>query len=319
MKRKILITATNYSRYCAGAKALLESHGFEIVENGFGRPMTFEELKERVSDIYGVVVGVDTWDEEVFKLAPQLKVMARFGVGVDNIDLEKAKEYGIQVTNARGMNANAVAEMAVGLILGITRNIPCLDNSLRRGNWDRFLGKDIAGKKVGLLGFGAIAQLLARKLQGFDVNLYAYDKYPNLQKAEELKVAMTGMEEILRSCDIVSMHLPSSGDTYRIMGKAQFDMMKDGAYFINTARGALVDEKALYDALKAGKLTGAATDVYEEEPAKPENPLFELDNILCTPHTAAETYETYTTVSLATARAILDVSNGKIPENLLNG
>lgn len=319
MKKKILVTATNYSKYCAQAKALLESEGFEIIENEFGRPMTFDELKVRVSDICGVVAGVDTWNEEVFKIAPELKVISRFGVGVDNIDLDKAKEYGIKVTNAKGLNANAVAELAVGLILGIARNIPNLTNSLRNGNWDRFMGRDIAGKSIGLLGFGAIAQGVAKKLQGFDMRIYAYDKYPDLQKAKELNVTMTGMEDILKSCDIVSMHLPSFKETYHIMSKEQFDMMKDGAYFINTARGALVDEKALYEALKTGKLTAAATDVYEEEPAKPTNPLFELENIICTPHTAAETYETYTTVSLITARAIIDVINGKTPDNLLNG
>lgn len=314
-----MTTATNYSKYCAEAKKMLEDNGFEVIENTFGRPLTFSELKEVVHDIDAVVVGVDTWNEDVFKIAPKLKVLARFGVGVDNIDLDKAKEYGIKVTNAKGMNANAVAELAVGLILGAVRNIPYLTRSLRGGNWDRFMGRDIAGKRVGLLGFGAIAQGVAKKLQGFDVKIYAYDKYPNLQKADELGVTMTGMEEIIKTCDVVSMHLPSFKETYHIMGREQFEMMKEGAYFINTARGALVDEKALCEALKTGRLTAAATDVYEEEPVKPSNPLFQLENAICTPHTAGETYETYTTVSIATAQAIIDVFNGRVPENLLNG
>ncbi|RCX08672.1 D-3-phosphoglycerate dehydrogenase [Anaerobacterium chartisolvens] len=319
MGKKVLVTATNYSKYCSQAKILLESEGFEIIENEFGRPMTFDELKLRVPDIYAVVAGVDTWNEEVFRIAPKLKAIARFGVGVDNIDLNKAKDYGIKVTNAKGMNSNAVAELAVGLILGAVRNIPYLTGSLKKGNWDRFVGREIAGKSVGLLGFGSIAQGVAEKLQGFGVKIYAFDKYPNLEKAKDLNVTMTCIEEILKSCDIVSLHLPSFKETYHIMGREQFETMKDGAYFVNTARGALVDEKALYQALKSGKLAGASTDVFEEEPAKPSNPLFELDNMICTPHTAAETYETYTTVSMATAQGIIDVFKGRTPQNLLNG
>ncbi len=297
---------------------MLEGNGFEVVENTYGRPLTFSELERVVFDADAVVAGVDTWNEEVFKIAPKLRVIARFGVGVDNIDLEKAREYGINVTNAKGMNANAVAELTVGLILGAMRNLPNLDSSLRKGNWDRFMGRDLRGKSVGLLGFGVIAQGVAKMLSGFDVSVFAFDKYPNVEKAKELGVILTGMDEILEKCDIVSMHLPSLKETHHIMGKEQFARMKDGAYFINTARGALVDESSLYKALKSGKLTAAATDVYEEEPAKQANPLFELGNIICTPHTAAETYETYTTVSLATAKAVIDVFNGKTPDNLMN-
>jgi D-3-phosphoglycerate dehydrogenase len=125
------------------------------------------------------------------------------------------------------------------------------------------------------------------------------------------------MDEILKTCDIISMHLPSFPETHHIMNDERFGMMKTGSYFINTARGALVDEKALYESLSNGKLAAAAIDVYEEEPVRPDNPLFGLENIICTPHTAAETYEVYTNVSLATAQAIIDVFNGKTPENLL--
>ena len=319
MTGKVLVTVTNYSVNCAKAKKMLEECGFEVIEYKLGRPFTFDEIKEAVHEVVAVIAGADIWNEDVFKIAPNLKVISRFGVGVDNIDLDKARQYGIKVTNAKGMNANAVAELTVGLVLGAIRNLPYLNDSLRKGNWDRFIGRDLKGKNVGLLGFGAIAQGVAKMLKGFDVNVYAFDKYPNLEKAKELCVYMISMEDILKRCDIVSMHLPSLKETYHIMGNKQFAAMKDGAYFINTARGALVDEKALYDALKTGKLAAAAIDVYEEEPAQTTNPLFRLDNIICTPHTAAETFETYTTVSLVTVQAIIDVINGKTPKNFLNG
>lgn len=316
-KKKILVTATNYSKYCGAAKKVLEDAGFEIMENRKGRPLTYDELKDAVGDVSGVVVGVDTWNEEIFNCAPGLKVLARFGVGVDNIDLDAAKERGITVTNAKGQNSNSVAELTVGLILSAMRNVPGFNDSVRQGRWDRFMGRELLGKTVGLLGFGDIARRVAKKLGGFEVKLCAYDKYPDMKKAEELKVNMADMDEVLAGSDVLSLHLPSMKETYHIMNREAFGKMKNGAYLINTARGALVDENALYEALKSGKLTAAAADVFEEEPVKPTNRLLELENLFVTPHTAAETYETYHTVGLVTAKAIMDVFNGKIPDNRL--
>jgi D-3-phosphoglycerate dehydrogenase len=316
-KRKILITATNYSTLCAEAKQLLEDNGCEVIENQLGRPHTFEELKPLVADIDGVVAGVDTWNEEVFRLAPKLKVISRFGVGVDNIDLKKAREYGIQVTNVPGGNANAVAELTVGLILATIRNIPGLHLSAKQGYWDRFVGMELSGRTIGLLGFGNISQMVARKLQGFDVNIIAYDKYPNEARAKEMQVTMASFEEVLRESDVVSMHMPSLQETFKIMSYKQFALMKSSAFFVNTARGALVDEDALYDALHSSRIAGAAIDVYQQEPVSVDNPLFGLNNIITTPHTAAETYETYRKVSLVTAQAVLDVLSGKKPQNML--
>ena len=317
-KKRVLVTATNYSVYCSAAKSLLEANDVEIIENGFGRPMTKEELLAVVSDIDGVVVGVDSWNEEIFAHAPKLQAMARFGVGVDNIDLTAAKEHGIKVTNAKGMNANPVAELTVGMIISSLRNMPAFNSSIREGKWDRFMGRDLSGMTIGLLGFGDIAQRVARKLSGFDVTICAYDLYPNMEKAKQLNVEMVSMEEVLHRADVVCMHLPSLPSTYHIMNDQTFEQMKAGSYFINTARGALVDESALAKALQNGKLTAAAIDVFEQEPVRANNPLFSLPNLFATPHTAAETYETYHNVGLATARQILDVFAGKTPNNLLN-
>lgn len=318
MAKKVLVTATNYSTYCSAAKALLEENGVEVIENPYGRPMTREELLTVVGDIDGAVVGVDTWNEKIFAHAPKLRAMARFGVGVDNIDLAAAKAHGIQVTNAKGMNSNPVAELTVGLILSTLRNVPAFNASIREGKWDRFMGRDLAGMTVGLLGFGDIAQRVAKKLSGFDVSICAYDLYPNLEKARELNVEMVSMEETLHRADVVCMHLPSLPSTHHIMDAQTFGMMKDGSYFINTARGALVDETALAQALRSGKLTAAAIDVFDQEPVRRDNPLFALPNLFATPHTAAETYDTYHNVGLATARQLLDVFAGKKPNNLLN-
>lgn len=315
--RKVLVTATNYSAYCAEGARLLESQGCELIENPYGRPLTFDELAARVGDVDGVIAGVDTWDEAVFALAPRLKVIARFGVGVDNIEIEKARARGISVCNAAGRNANAVAELTMGFIIAAMRNLPALHQSTRAGRWERSIGHELAGRTVGLLGFGNIGQKVARKLAGFDVSIVAHDKYPNLEAARRLNVRMCGAEEMLRAADVVCVLLPSLKETRHYMNERTFALMKDGSYFINTARGALVDEAALKAALENGKLAAAAIDVYESEPTSAANPLFALPNIVTTPHTAAETYESYADIGAFTAQAVVDVLAGREPQNLL--
>ena len=316
--KRILTTATYYSTYCAQAKALLESKGYEVIENKTATPyLPFEELQKIVPTIDGVIAGLDNWNEEVFKIAKNLKIIARFGVGYDNIDVPKAKEYGIKITNAVGANSNSVAEITVAFMLAVLRNIPELNSIIRSGAWKRFVGYELKGKKVGLVGFGAIGQLVAKKLGGFEAELFAFDAFPNAAKAKELNVTFLGFEELLKTCDIVSLHAPSTAETYHLMSEKQFSMMKQGSYFVNTARGALVDEAALCRALASRHLAAAAIDVYEKEPTQADNQLFKLDNIICTPHTASETYESYTSVSLVTAQAVIDVLEGRTPRNLL--
>jgi len=317
MTRTVLVTATNYSRLCSEGKALLEAHDCRVIENDFGRPMTFAELSERVGEVDAVVAGVDSWNEAVFALAPRLKVISRFGVGVDNIDIEAARSHDIKVTNAAGGNSNAVAELTIGLIIAAMRNIPELHRTTRQGAWDRFVGGELVGRTVGILGFGNIAQMIAKKLTGFDVNVIAYDKYPNAAAADALKVSMVDAETVLTSADIVCTMLPSLPETRHFMNAQTFGRMKKGAYFINTARGALVDEVALKQALDSGQLAGAAIDVYESEPTSADNPLFTTAGIVTTPHTAAETYETYRGIGILTAQAVLDVLDGRTPKNLL--
>jgi D-3-phosphoglycerate dehydrogenase len=315
--KTVLVTATNYSTLCVEGKKLFEDSGWTVIENTFGRPMTFDELQVRVGGIDAVVAGVDTWNEAVFRLAPRLKVISRFGVGVDNIDVEVARRFGIKVTNAGGINANAVAELTIGLLLSAMRAIPALYQSTRAGRWDRFVGEELSGRTVGLLGFGNIAQKVARKLSGFDVDVIAYDKFPNVEAARRLGVTMVAAEDLLRRADVVCLLLPSLKETHHFMDANRFAQMKEGAYFVNTARGALVDEPALAQALASGRIRAAAIDVYEVEPVKADNPLLRIDSIVTTPHTAAETYEVYREVGLETARAILDVFAGRTPDNLL--
>ncbi|WP_148252074.1 phosphoglycerate dehydrogenase [Aidingimonas lacisalsi] len=317
MTKRVLVTATDYSRNCPDAKMQLEAEGFEVVENPFGRPMTFDELAQRVGEVDAVIAGVDTWDETVFSIAPRLRIIARFGVGVDNIDIDAAKRHGVAVTNAPGANANAVAELTLGLILSSMRSIPKLHNAVRRVEWDRTVGHELTGRTVGLLGFGNIARKVARKLSGLDVSLMAYDKFPDEDAARALDVTLKDMDEVISSADVLCMLLPSLPETKGIMDDYRFAQMKEGAIFVNTARGALVQETALKQVLDNGHLGGAAIDVYEVEPASADNPLFSTERIITTPHTAAETWETFEAVGAVTAQAIVDLFSGSEPVNRL--
>lgn len=315
----ILVTASHFQALCQDAIRLLESNGHRVILNDHDIPYySFEELAVWAPDIHGAIIGMDQWNEAVFQLAPKLKILARFGVGVDNIDLEAAKRHGVQVVNAAGMNANAVAELCVAMILNCLRGIPQLSQKLAAGEWARAVGRDIQGKTVGLLGFGDIGGRVARKLSGMDVKLMACDPYPNREKARTLGVTLADMDTVLTQSDIVSIHMPSVPSTYHVMNRETFGRMKQGAWFINTARGALVDTEALIEAVTSGRLSGAALDVYEQEPLPMDAPVLHTPGIYCTPHTGAETEETYQNISMMAAQAVIDSLNGKTPQNWLN-
>ncbi len=315
---KLFFGGYNYSKNCPESKAYLEQKGFEIIENSFQRPYTRDELLEIVEDLDAVITGMDEWNEELFKRGRKIKSIAKFGIGVDNIDLIKAKEYGIKVSNAPA-STNAVAELVIGLIVNLKRNIVTGDRICKTGKWDRIVGSEISGKNIGLIGFGKIPRLVARKLYGFDAKIFAFDKYPDYEWAEKYNVQITGFNELIEKCDIISLHLPKMEETNHIINAGTISKMKDGAFFINTSRGSLVDEDALYEALINQKLAGAASDVFETEPPLSDNKLFTLDNFICTPHWGSDTLETIKMVGEITAKATVDVvCNGRDPENYVN-
>ncbi len=316
---KVLVTATDYARNCAAGKKRLEENGFEVIENPHGRPMTRAELDAFLPQISAVVAGVDDWTGEVFAHAPNLKVIARFGVGVDNIDLAAAKTRGIKVTNARGANADAVAELAIGGMLAMLRHFIPLDRTTRAGAWERRVGHTLRGRVVGLVGFGAIARYVAKLARAFDAEVIAFDSFPDEAAARALGVRFVSFDDLLSSSDIVSLHVPATPETKNLINETTLSRMKRGAILVNTARGAVIDETALYHALKSGHLFGAVLDVHATEPTKADDPLFALENVLVFPHTAAETWETYHQVGLITADAVIDViRHGKDPVNWLN-
>ena len=315
---KVLVTATNYSEYCQSGRKLFEEAGWEIVENRMGRPFTQGELLPLVSDIDAAVVGVDRWDETIFQKAVNLKALARFGVGVDNIDLNAAIRHNIAVYNTPGINSSAVAEQTVALMLSLLRRVPELNRDVRDGKWTRPMFHELKGMTVGLLGFGSVARQVAIRLSGFGPRLLAYDLYPNEEQAEALGVIMTDLSAIFREADIISIHLPASPDTEHLTSSDAIRMMKAGVYLVNTARGKIVDETAVEEAMTEGKIAGFATDVFEQEPVNIRHPLFSHRNYIATPHVSAETYENCEQTGIVTAKEIIGyLSGGKTGHRLV--
>lgn len=314
---KILVTVTNYSKYCQAGKRILQDAGCEIIENTSGRPFTAEELEELVGDVDGAIAGADVWSEQIFRAALKMKVLVRFGVGVDNFDLEAAKKYGITVCNCPGINTTAVAEQAVALILGLTRQIVWLNKETKEGKWPRIMMHELKSCTVGILGFGSIGRNICEKLKVFSPVLIAYDKYVDEKEAERLGVEMVSFEEVLKRSDVISVNLPAVPETIGIINSQNITKMKNGVYLVNTARGSLVKEKDVAEAIRTGKIAGFATDVYAREPITRENPLLSSDRVIMTPHISAETYENCETTSCVTAKIVLDVLRGREPENRL--
>ena len=274
----------------------------EVVLNPYGRTLTVDELKQIWDGVDAVVAGLEPYTPEVLREAPaSLKVISRFGVGYDSVDLKAARERGIAVTNTPGTNSDAVADLTIGLMIAIARHIPQGDKSVRDGSWKRYTGYSLDGKKLGILGLGAIGKGVARRAKGFSMEIYAYDPYFDERFAAEYGIKRAIQEEIFTQCDYITLHLPVLPETIGIVNKENLAKMKPTAYLINAARGPLVDEAALYEALKNNVIMGAGLDVYSAEPLK-DSPLFELDNIVCTPHIAGTTKE----ASAAMGRMAID-------------
>ncbi len=311
MKKVVFPFHSQATLVCNEAKQMLKDAGFEVVCNESGKRVTPEELKEYIKDAYAVVAGTEKYTEEILNCADNLKTVIRFGVGTDNFDLTAMKNMGIQV--GRIANHNAVAEFALTLILSLIKNIPLYDNATRKGQWARFESRELSYKTVGLIGFGRIGKRLAELLKGFETKVLVYDPYINPKDVEPYNVIAVSLDELLGNSDIVSLHLPATEATKHIINEETIAKMKDGAYLINTARGALVNEAALRDALERGKLKGAALDVFEKEPVTEDNPLFALDNTVLAPHVAALTYETNYNAGIICAQSVINVLNGKEP------
>jgi len=249
----------------------------------------------------------------------KLKVIGRAGIGVDNIDIETAAKNGIKVVNAPTGSAISVAELTIAHMLSLVRMLPKANNTLKRGEWAKkqLKGTELYKKTLGLIGSGNIAQETARIAKGFGMNILVFSPHCTAEKAKRMNAEYAKLNELLEKSDFVSLHIPHTKDTHHLIDKEKLSKMKKTAYLIDCARGGVVDEKALYDALKNGIIAGAGIDVFETEPPG-DNPLFQLDNVVVSPHVGANTVEGQIRAGTITAEQIIKVLDGKDPDFWVN-
>jgi D-3-phosphoglycerate dehydrogenase / 2-oxoglutarate reductase len=286
---RVLVTPTTFGLYDKRLCQELEAAVGEVIYNQRGRPLASIELQELLPGCDGFIAGLDKVDGTALESADRLKVIARYGVGVDNVDLEAAARKKIVVTNTPHANAVSVAELTIGLLLSLARSIPEAAESVREGKWPRLHGRVLEGKVIGLIGFGSVGKAVARRLQPWQLTILACDPFGDKATAQSLDVRLVEMEELIHEADFVSLHTPLLAETRRMVNADFLSRMKRGACLINTARGELVDESALLEALDSGQLGGAALDVYEHEPPAAESPLRRHPRLIATPHCGAHT------------------------------
>jgi D-3-phosphoglycerate dehydrogenase len=294
-------------------KALLK----EKAEILFAHSLEEDSLIKEVKDVDGIIIRANgKVSRKIMASAPKLKVVGRHGVGVESIDLEAATEKGIWVVNTPDANDISVAEHFFGLAIILSKMLKKADIALREGRFEvryQYIGNELHGKTLGILGFGRIGRAIGRiGYQGFDMKVLYYDALRYEEVEKELKAEKVSLEELLTRSDYVSINLPMLPATKGFLREREFGLMKPSAYIINLARGPIWDEKALYAALKDGRIAGAGSDVYEVEPASKGHPLFQLENFIGTPHMAAHTEEALRRMSLV-AEDVIRVLEGKTP------
>lgn len=280
-----------------GIYPLRQANGVNIVME---TDLTPEQLGERIEGFDALLVRSQTQvTRELIEKASNLKIIGRAGVGVDNIDLEAATEHGIIVVNAPDGNTNSAAEHTMAMLMSMARKIPQAFHALRNQNWDRksYVGVELKNKTIGVVGFGRIGQEVAARAKGQRMNVIAYDPFLTAEKAEKLGVDFGSVEDVLKVADFVTVHTPLLKETKHLINKEAFEIMKDGVQIINCARGGIIDENALYDAVKSGKVAGAALDVFEQEPMV-DFRLLDLPEIIATPHLGASTFEAQESVAV---------------------
>lgn len=308
---KVLVTPVSL---CKNKEAkpikLLSQYADEIVFNPYGRPIKEEEFKSLLSGVDGIIAGLDYYTAGVISSFPEsVKVISRYGIGYDRVDLKAAGEKGIAVTVTPGTNNESVADLTMGLILSVARKIPMLNNKVRSGEWAHLGGIELSGKTIGIVGLGAIGKAVAARAKGFSMRVLSYDPYMNEEYAKNNGIISTSLEELIKESDVITLHLPVNESTKNIISREAISKMKDGAILINSARGGLIDEEAVYEALKNNKLYGLGVDAFSVEPPV-DNPLLKLDNVVATSHVGANTTEASEKMGMLAVKNLINVLKG---------
>ena len=278
------------------------------------------ELRATIREYDGIIIRSETTvSADIINASERLKVIGRAGIGVDNIDVQAATRRGILVMNTPRENAVAAAEHTIAMMLAMSRNIPQANTSTKSGKWEKgkFMGVELYGKVIGIIGIGEIGGLVAERAQGMKMDVIAYDPYISPDAAAQKGIPLVSLNDLLSRSDFISIHTPLTEETGHLIDAEAFERMKTGVMIINCARGGIVDESALLDVLRSGKVRGAALDVFEHE-ATGNNPLFDMDNVICTPHIGAATSEAQENVAVAIADQVVDFLINKRIRNAVN-
>ena len=296
--RRILVASRTFG-YGAGDENLKQLFDKYHLNAQF---LSLKEADQRLSEYEGLILGTDKFTRHHFESSKSLRVICKYGVGTDNIDMDAAETHGVKILNLPGINCNAVAEMALGLMVSAARRIAEGDRLIRKGGWEQLMGFSLKGKTLGIIGTGAIGMTLAQMVIGFEMKILAYDIKQN-ETLSNYGGEYVIFKDLLRKSDFITLHVPFNNKTFHLLGEKEFTQMKKEAILINTSRGPIIDEKALCDALKAKKLAGAGLDVFEVEPPF-EREILKLDNVVCTPHISAYTHETLRRMDEASVTAV---------------
>jgi D-3-phosphoglycerate dehydrogenase len=315
---RVLITGHTFRRTADGHDERLKAAGCELIVSPILRPATEGELIPLVADVDAVLASTDAFTRPVLEAASRLKIIARFGVGFDAIDVPAASDLGIWVTTTPGTNELSVADMALTMILNLARVFVPAVKSTRDGLWERPIGLELHEQRLGLIGFGRIGRQVAQRARAFGMDVVIFDVFKDEKAAAELGCRYVPLDELLRTSDFISLHAPATAETRDIINKQTLSQMKPTAYLVNTARGELVNESDLADALKSERIAGAALDVFKSEPPEAGNPLIGLPNLLPLPHIAGLTEQSCRRMSKLSVDNILAALAGERPPHPVN-
>jgi D-3-phosphoglycerate dehydrogenase len=309
---RVLIGSRSFGQVFPEHIRQLEEQGCEVIPNRVGRAYREAELVDAMQDVDAIVTGTDELTAEVIRRANRLKVIAKHGIGLETIDLAAARAKGIIVSATPYASSDSVADLTMALLLAAARKVIPAHLSTRVGSWNAFTGIELRDKVLGIVGLGRIGQQVCVRAQGFGMRILAHDPYPNRAFADARQVTMVPLDELLATADIVTLHAPAEMVGGAMIGANELAKMKPGALLINTARGALVDEAALAEALRAGHLGGAGLDAFVDEPPL-GSPLLELDNVVLTPHIGGRTVDGLRRMGEMTIENVLRPLRGEPP------
>jgi len=304
MKTLICVTLSTFAEFDKKPLQLLQESGNKFLLNTSNRRMTKEEVIDRAKNAVVVIAGIEPYDKHVLDKLDKLRCISRCGAGIDNINLEVAKNKGIVIKNTPDVVTLPVAELTIGMIFDLLKRLTYYTQTMRLRIWEKIEGGLLSGRKVGVLGLGRIGRKVSEMLMRLGAIVYGFDLYPDVSWADKNKVQIVSKNFILKKCDIITIHIASQKIEDYIIGKKEIEVMKKGAFLVNTSRGKFLDEIALYDALKSNHLGGAALDVYSQEPY--DGPLCDLNNVVLTPHIATLTRESRTLMEIEAVKNAID-------------